>query len=347
MRAAGQHGFGEVDTPGSAFGVLRLFKEKLRYAVRKAPKLTPHIVKFSTPLPKWYQEGEGDGPCGINKDPTYVVDIPLRKTNYSAPSSSAPSSSSRGGGDQGAGQFDYRNLAQCLQNLMQMGRSQAQEGGAVNLTFPNRGRRQKALGNGPATAIEDDSQNSQVSPKETQNTQKTPALGDAQVTPPEKREIFTPPAEAPAEVKVYSPAEASARVQEAIDRRTAKRKAEKAEEEEEADATVLKKPAAKKAAAKKSGAAPKKPPKPTAGLSRQGIKRYRDQAIDVETPMGPILRSLNFTHAGTEFVIEPLGFFRSNFVCACSCQVVWCMIVQKTIYFVYVIMAGLMPPHGW
>lgn len=265
MRAAGQHGFGEVDTPGSAFGVLRLFKEKLRYAVRKAPKLTPHIVKFSTPLPKWYQEGEGDGPCGINKDPTYVVDIPLRKTNYSAPSSSAPSSSSRGGGDQGAGQFDYRNLAQCLQNLMQMGRSQAQEGGAVNLTFPNRGRRQKALGNGPATAIEDDSQNSQVSPKETQNTQKTPALGDAQVTPPEKREIFTPPAEAPAEVKVYSPAEASARVQEAIDRRTAKRKAEKAEEEEEADATVLKKPAAKKAAAKKSGAAPKKPPKPTAG----------------------------------------------------------------------------------
>ena len=46
------------------------------------------------------------------------------------------------------------------------------------------------------------------------------------------------------------------------------------------------------------------------GLSRQGIKRARDQAINVETPMGPVLRSLNFTHAGADIKIEPLGVFR-------------------------------------
>ena len=74
--------------------------------------------------------------------------------------------------------FDMRGVAAAMQQLLYLGRRNSQHQQDLNLTFPNRGgRRQKALGNGPANMpIEDDSQNSpkenQNSPKENQNSPK-------------------------------------------------------------------------------------------------------------------------------------------------------------------------------
>ena len=76
------------------------------------------------------------------------------------------------------------------------------------------------------------------------------------------------------------------------------------------------------------------------GLSRQGIKRARDQAINVQTPMGPILRSLTFPNAGGDIRIEQLGSFDKGFVCHCHVKLFWCMILENQIYF-------LCNNHGW
>ena len=260
MRAAGQHGLAQVDEPGTAFGVLKLFKEKLRYAVRKAARHSPHIIQYmAPPQMKWYEEG--DGPCMVPKCVNYHADIPLRKTNANSNAGGASSGSRGDTGGAGGAQhgFDIRGVAAALQQIIMMGRQNSQHQQDLNLTFPNRGgRRQRALGNGPAAAIEDDSQNSpkesQNTPKENQNTSKenqTMQKAADQNTPEEKREEETPP---PA-VKVYSPVDASRKIQDAIDRRTADRKALAAEaaEAEEEDGT-FKRPAAKSAAAKGASA---------------------------------------------------------------------------------------------
>ena len=96
VRAAGQHGFAQVDEPGTAFGVLKLFKEKLRYAVRKAARHSPHIIQYmAPPQMKWYEEG--DGPCMVPKCLNYHADIPLRKTNANSGGASSGSRGDTGG----------------------------------------------------------------------------------------------------------------------------------------------------------------------------------------------------------------------------------------------------------
>ena len=242
VRAAGQHGLEQVESPGTAYGVLKMFKERLRYAVRKAQRHSPHIIKFIEPQMKFYDED--DGPCCIPKNTAYRVDIPLRKSNYDVPPMNSGGRSSSSTGDMGGapGGFNYRALAMALRDVM--GPRQHSSQHELNLTFPGRSRRQKALQNAPANvAIEDDSQTSQTTPKDTQKD--TPAIAPdiptieqgkhADLSP--KDEIETPP---PA-VRVYSPVDAANKVQEAIDKRTAERKRRAEEEEEEEE--VKKKPA--------------------------------------------------------------------------------------------------------
>ena len=231
VRAAGQHGLEQVDSPGTAYGVLKMFKERLRYAVRKAQRHSPHIIKFIEPQMKFYDED--DGPCCIHKNTAYFVDIPLRKSNYDVPpmNSGGRSSSSRGDIGGAPGGFDYRALATALRDVM--GSRQQSPQHELNLTFPGRSRRPKALQNTPANvAIEDDSQTSQKdTPKDTQKDTPViaPAIEQGKHADSPKDEIETPP---PA-VRVYSPVDAANKVQEAIDKRTAERKRRAEEEEEE------------------------------------------------------------------------------------------------------------------
>ena len=155
------------------------------------------------------------------------------------------SSSSTGDIGGAPGGFDYRALAMALKDVM--GPRQHSSQRELNLTFPGRSRKQKALQNTPANiAIEDDNQTSQTTPKDTQKDTPViapgiPTIEQTKQADSPKDEIETP---RPA-VRVYSPVDAANKVQEAIDKRTAerKRRALAEAEEEEDEEEVKKKPA--------------------------------------------------------------------------------------------------------